>query len=178
MFRGKTLAFLFPCNTWAQVPVQSDFAQIRVHSPFSLQQEDNYQTVWWYQRAPSEGTLTERCWWMAETLCCGDELVWHQFVGIAAPALGRSLLPHRSPFCGSQCLSFHLLVLVVCLGFYSSSLLPLAQDSLGRIVEHCYFRVWKSPRPLIWEYKLHLSPGYLWRFLSNHKSLFFSAVCI
>lgn len=184
---GKPLGF-FPCNTWAQVPVQSDFEQrgstlLFLEAHLTLQQFPGSLVT---GTAPSEGTWTEGCWWVAQEplLCCEDELVWHQFVGTAASSPWKVPSFSQDPFQsilfggGSWCSSFHLLLLVVCLGFYFSSLLPLAQDSIGRIVEHCYFRVWKSLRPLIWEYKLHLSPGYLWQFLSNHKSLFFSAVHI
>lgn len=39
MFRGRNTGF-FPCNTWAQVPVLSDFEQVRVHTRFSGSSSD------------------------------------------------------------------------------------------------------------------------------------------
>lgn len=77
---GENTGFFFPCNTWAQVPVQSDLEQTRAHTPFSgsssaIPAGGQLPGRLVTGTAPSEGTWTEGCWWMAEALCSGDELV-------------------------------------------------------------------------------------------------------
>lgn len=115
--QGEKPWLFFPWNTWAQVPVQSDFERIRVHTPFF------WKLIWHYSRTVTRksGGRSHSKWrhlnWGAVVDGRGP-LLW-RWAGLTSVCRGCCLQPLEAPFSLSGASSVAT-CLVVGLGVRSS----------------------------------------------------------